>query len=56
MSGASASTRRTRHSPSSPNTYATGVWNEQVTELKYYGVRVGPLEQMKVWVREEINV
>ena len=35
--------------------YATGVWNEQVTELKYYGVRVGPLEQMKVWVREEIN-
>ena len=35
--------------------YATGVWNEQVTELKYYGGRGGLLEQMKVWVREEIN-
>ena len=35
--------------------YATAVWNEQVTELKYYGGRGGLLEQMEVWVREEIN-
>ena len=34
--------------------YATGVWNEQVTELKYYGVR-GVAEELKEWVREEIN-
>ena len=35
--------------------YATAVWNERVTELKYYGDRGGLLEQMEVWVREEIN-
>ena len=34
---------------------ATGVWNNQVTELKYYGGRPHLLEQMKVWVREELN-
>jgi len=34
--------------------YATGVWNEQVTELKYYGVR-RVAEELKEWVREEIN-
>ena len=33
---------------------ATGVWNEQVTELKYYGTR-GVAEELKEWVREEIN-
>ena len=34
--------------------YATGVWNRQVTELKYYGGRVLTGE-MKQWVREELN-
>ena len=35
---------------------ATGVWNKQVTELKYYGYRGDGLpDQMKVWVREELN-
>ena len=35
---------------------ATGVWNKQVTELKYYGYRGDGLpDKMKVWVREELN-
>ena len=44
-----------------PNTtqrtvYAMGVWNEEVTELKYYyGDRGAFVDQMKVWVREELN-
>ena len=35
--------------------YATGVWNRQVTELKYYGGRVLAGE-MKQCVREELSI